>query len=617
MRVTHSAAVDTSQLHDGLRKLINRFQDLWRSTWQETEMARHGPVDQKSTAQRGDLFNHNYTPEVRRYLSALCIAGSPDSATMENAQARPMLMGLTVGGSAPDQAPLSVNTKVKLSIATGNMIVPRPNYGPLCPNWVPPDAPIPVDEGDGIDNALPIEVRESIELARDSLIEFLSAAQTQYPQDEWIAGQLVRFTLDQRVPKNSLRAARRCQLSSSECAALLGLAFEQAKNYVAAEVAFRRSDSIATSKSRAPGDLCVDEAALLLLRRIDRPKISKADCSMQRALLNRMWWLADPLWGVAGNERYVAHNTRTASVRLRSIDKRDERYVWDFRNGGRAVWEMVIRYGWPSYTFWPGLALQNQIQTVLELMPARETRTPYTVKEYLLDQTALIPNIDAIVQPYDVTNDSWDLWRPEATKQDEWWAPEHMMYRTHLVPMNEGQQGMWRRDGEIGFQLAVDDPLTNRDTMSKDLTRAVLWGGSNPESTRKFSETLIDDGHTLRLDAKFPSVPLVLSAEILPRTQAEQAQRNRFGVKPPPTLREMKVDDFALSDPVFMRMPNRDMELPTDETSVLRYMAGGLEFAPAEPVALYWESYGFVRGDTVQVELKIRRDDKVNVARKV
>lgn len=620
-------AVDTADVHDDIRKLINRFQDLWRKTWQDAEMSRHKPVDFISLRQNGELSGSPYTPELQRYLSAICIAGSPDTATMlyvlapaiaamEEGPKRPPGATAPIVGPA-EHSPLSINAKVNLTLATDNMVVPRPNYGPICPNWIPKDAPTPSDEGAGIDNALPIEVRLPVEMARDTLIKNLTIALMQHPEDEWIAGQLVRFTIDQRVPKNSVRAALRCKQLSSTCASLQGLAFEQAKNYVAAEAAFRRADSIEASQARNNDALCVDEAVLMLLRSDDRDVIRNVDCATQRTLVDRMWWLADPLWSIPGNERLVAHGSRLTSVTLRSVTNRDERYVWDLFNGGSGLREVVIRYGWPSYTFWPGTKFQNQIQRVLDLMPARKTQMPYSVKEYHKNQSALIPRGSAIADPFHAENNSWDIWRDESAQENKWWAPEYMTYATRIMPMAQGQDVMWRRDAAIVYQLAVDDPLSNRDTTSKALSRAQLWGGTNPKSTRKLADALIDEGHTLRLKTTFSSEPRVMSAEILPRTPAEQAQRNRYGVIPPPTLQEMKSGEFALSDPVVMRMPNRDMALPTDESEVLRYMAGGLSFPATEPVALYWESYGFAPGDTVQIELRIRRDDKVNAARRV
>ena len=54
-----------------------------------------------------------------------------------------------------------------------------------------------------------------------------------------------------------------------------------------------------------------------------------------------------------------------------------------------------------------------------------------------------------------------------------------------------------------------------------------------------------------------------------------------------------------------------------NEPDVLRYMASRLSFSKAEPVAICWESYGFAPGDTVRVEFRVRRNDDVNVARRV
>ena len=101
---------------------------------------------------------------------------------------------------------------------------------------------------------------------------------------------------------------------------------------------------------------------------------------------------------------------------------------------------------------------------------------------------------------------------------------------------------------------------------------------------------------------------------MLSRTLAEGSRRGLYTVHPPPTLREMKRIDVALSEPLFMSMQNRTMSVSVDQENVLRYMAGNLITPPDETIALYWKRCGFSLGDTSDVELHFRRDNDRNAA---
>lgn len=355
----------------------------------------------------------------------------------------------------------------------------------------------------------------------------------------------------------------------------------------------------------------------MLLHHDDRDEIIKQSCGEQRTVLNTMWWFADPLWAVPGNERYIAHQVRKVHATLRGVTDRDERYQWAKNAGGPAMRELVVRYGWPSYTYWGGRQLDEEINKYREwgidmnLFPA----PPYTAKEYSPDRTALIPKGKALFNPLAVSNDAWQLYAPTQTV-DDWWPLEHSFYPIRLDSLNAGQDVLWRRDTSVIYQLAIDDPLRGRGEANK-IREAVLMGGDGPTTTRILARSPTGSGFTLRLASTLPSAPLVMSVEILPLPMAQLAFRRRYAVKPPQTLRQMSAGDVALSQPLFMRMPNRTMAAPVDQETVQRYMAGDLAFTQDEPVAVYWESYGFALGDTLDVELKFRRDDDLNLAQRL
>jgi hypothetical protein len=123
-------------------------------------------------------------------------------------------------------------------------------------------------------------------------------------------------------------------------------------------------------------------------------------------------------------------------------------------------------------------------------------------------------------------------------------------------------------------------------------------------------------GGVARLRAELAPVPHVLSAESMLPLDPSVALRSRFGLRPPPSLREMSGSDVALSDPVFLRLPAREAPAPADPDGVYALMAGSLSFQRDEALALYWESYGFLPNDTVQITLTIRRDDARNTLRR-
>ncbi|MEO7999108.1 MAG: hypothetical protein ABI852_16765, partial [Gemmatimonadaceae bacterium] len=238
-------------------------------------------------------------------------------------------------------------------------------------------------------------------------------------------------------------------------------------------------------------------------------------------------------------------------------------------------------------------------------------------KEYSIDRTALIPSVKGIQNPFDLTPDQWNLHLPDGTDADSWWPQEHMMLWTRLMPLSPGQQGQWRRDSTILFSMAVDKALHGLDTTATGPSTAMLVGSTSAREIRPFFTTPLVEGQTLRMHAEYVSAPFVMSAEVLARTQREPARRLRYGIRPPPSLRDMKAGDVAMSEPVFMRMPSRDVVLPNNLSAASLFMAGTTDFTRNDQLALYWESYGFQSTDSVNFELRINRREDLNVARRI
>ncbi|MEP6833934.1 MAG: hypothetical protein ABJB74_11090 [Gemmatimonas sp.] len=592
-----AAVVDTHKVHDQLRDAIIEFQNKWRKPWRDLEFKRYKLID-------GRLSKEQIDPDItnpRHFWAAQCANITP--------------LGIPFDFNAP---------------VPRFPVVVKPDYGAYCPLYFPPLEEAVADDGANIDLALPFTQRQAIRSLRSSLISRIGGALTVNPGDDWIAGQLVRFTYDQNDGKRTLAAAARCTSNSAFCAQLTGLAFEQLGDFRAADSVFRIADvlndaDLLEKNAKTKDAPCVSDEVLLLFSLVDNHRLVDAPCERQRTLVQQMWWLTDPLWATPGNERYVAHNSRSIHATLRAAAEYDERFFWNKYAGGEALRAMIIRYGWPSHTYTSRLMTKDpETKPVAAKGAVSQARIPREIvlPEYTPDRTHFMPAYEAIADPFILNDSHFDLLPPPIKEgkrktPDLWWPVEHYKYPYLIAELPNGQDATWRRDSTIRYQLAVDDPLKNLDPAAKGYSASLLVGGKDAASTRALAQTEIGEGHTLRLAADLKSQPIVLSAEVLPRTTKEAAMRRRFGLRPPPTLREMKSNEYALSAPVFIRVPNRDMVVPSDEASVLRLMAGDLAFPATELLALYWESYGFIPGDTMSYELKFKRADDINAARRI
>lgn len=635
------SAADSAETHRSLRKAIEHFQDRWRSAWQKVEMKRHRAINLtqirgwvvtrtgsvEAPAFDGDRAAMNLTSDVRRYLSILCSVDTPSDRQIEVTKSRAKAsIGIPIrkprfsplaedaamrASAAPPKAPASGSS----SWATRRVI--RDPKGSVCPSWVPEDLPLPLDEGEAIDLAIPVAGREVLRKERDALIQQLEAAHAQFPTDEWIAGQRVRFVLDQRSPARMVAAANACRGRPRWCLSLQGLALEHAGNLWAADSVFRTVEALTRSEPSTVDNVCIDADVLLLLAVGDRAEVTKLACGDQQLFVQRLWWMTDPLWSIPGNERFVAHYARQTHAGLRSVLERDERYVWSPQGGGAAQRELVLRYGWPSYSYWPGGQFEEEMNVLRELDARVWTPSPpYTSREYSRDRQSLLPSVRAINNPFLTHPDDWQTSAPVGSSAEDWWPREHMMLWTRLVTLPEGQFVQLRRDSMVLVAMAVDDALHSLDTAATGPSVAALLGSSSPALVTAFSRSTLVSGQTLRLSAAIPSAPVVLSAEVQARTRREPALRRRFGITPSPTLRDMTPGAVALSSPVFMRQPLDASSATTQIDSVLSSMMGGLVFSRAERLAVYWEGYGFAMGDTVDIRLRVSRSEESGTLRR-
>ncbi len=219
----------------------------------------------------------------------------------------------------------------------------------VCPNWLPPidgyfGPPKVPDERLGIDGALDPELRQAIADVRRDVIALMDSAVVAMPGNTTVVGQLVRLLVDQGELPRAWKAVRECKALEYWCGALAGYVLAQRGEIRSADSAYATSAAWLREEDR-----CTWTDASALLDSAARDAYIAMPCPQRLAFDRRLWWLADPLWSVPGNDRRAEQATRQLTVIVHAATQRDERYNWTAPFGGDALEQAIKRYGWPTY----------------------------------------------------------------------------------------------------------------------------------------------------------------------------------------------------------------------------------------------------------------------------
>jgi hypothetical protein len=591
---THAAVPaapnDSIRLREALEGDIAKFQQRWRDLWLKSIIAGGGGWMNMEQVGVDERFGF-YSPDLLRLSALNCYL---DDAPLQ----------LLFGGRA-SRVPSRSGGTVPLLITAPRRITGQSTRASVCPQWIPLSLGITVDEGVRLDLALAPKTRTYAGALRRALIQRLDNAAEQFPGDQWITEQRVRFLLDNEDLTRALEVARSCDSSHGWCSALEGLVLAQSGNLVAAEAAFLRGAR--TPDGEAAG-VCADTSARPLFNHDVRRAMRNASCGEWNAIEQRLWWLSKPLWKSEANERLVEHYARRTLLTLRTALDEDERYIWRRTAAGDALEEVIMRYGWPTHTWWGGYHIDGKIADFAQAR-RNPAEYPYTVKEYAPDRVAVVPDFRAIANPFNALDSDWQWDRPENVAFERWFPQEHMQLGTRLARLPQGQSVMLRRDTSVLYGHVIDEPVYGLDPAETSALRAYMITSESPTDEPVVRNASIAVGRSLRVAAQLPSTPTVVSLEVPNRNENEVAYRRRFGLRPPPSLSQMGRNEVALSDPTFLLLPAFGAPAITNPDSALAHIASSTNLPRNVPLALYWESYGFAPNDTVDVQLRILRQD--------
>ena len=468
-----------------------------------------------------------------------------------------------------------------------------------CPLWLPRDGPTVDDERYGIDRGLTPLLRLKIRALRRPLRLLIDSAARQFPSDVRIAGQRLRFALDDADLEASVAAALDCDGDHAQCSLFHGLVLYNFGSVADADSAF-----MAAARMMAESERCAWTNIADLLEADTRRAYESMSCAERNELDTRLWWLADPLFIEPGNERRAEHFARKVLVRLRSALGDDERQHYRAAHGGDAIVETLVRYGWPSHLYWGGPMVDNGHNGWL-LQNGAASAQPYIVREYSRERLHVLPMKHALSSPLQATPDDWQLTAPT---DDDWWPVEHYARdASRLVQLPEGQSVMLRRQSATRFVWAGNLDASTLTRAPGDSVKAVLFQSRSATDLAGVAAFGGQVSKTLVIDAPLLAGATLLGIEI-PGDSTRAAARTRFGVEILPPLASL-AGARALSVPL-LDQPSDDATNALDSDAATRHMFGSTTFAGIRRIGVYWEGYGFAATDTIDLELRLNREDR-------
>ena len=402
----------------------------------------------------------------------------------------------------------------------------------------------------GVDSAP--EEPPRIRKARARLLAALDGAAAALPGDEWIAGQRVRYLLEDGQPRLAAQVAEQCRAVAWWCEALGGLVRHVERDFVGADSLF------AAALADMPEDeRCRWNDISSLLEGELAGRYRHLDCAGRAALEARWWWLAQPLYSLTGNDRRTEHFARRAMIRIQEGRRTPFGLYWD-----DDLADVLLRYGWP--TFW------TRDPPTSPLIQSEPRVTGHDASPAF----HFAPGARALDEPGNAKPEDWS---PDVQQARERYAPAYAQAFTYL----DHQKAVFRRDDSCVVVAAYDlssDTLFARQAVTSALALAA------DEHTLVLSRDSGVVSGTRALTAIAPCGPLVMSLEAVAPGQRHVA-RARYGVTPPRlSPYHAAISDLLLFDPAD--------SLPATLEAVAPRAYGSSRVLADRKLGVFWELYG-------------------------
>ena len=478
----------------------------------------------------------------------------------------------------------------------------------ICPDWLSSERTGRIDESQRPDAALGAPGYDRIVAARGALLGKFDSAALLFPRDSWITGQRVRFRVDAGRLDDAMTVALACTYDVVWCGTLAGYVAYVSGKVVQADSIFVRALAAMPDSVR-----CRWSSVQQLLPRDAYDKYEQLSCA-QRDSVNRMaYWLGDAMWSEPGNERRAEQLARVVRTGLTFALKRNERWDLRDRNGGDAIRVMFLRYGWPTVTAYGGTLTDQSHDSWLGVYAT----PPYSAPEYSRDRISTLPAYDAMLDPMTVQDSDFVLAAPKGDIM-AWWPTEHFRRKRGIVTsLAQGQTALLRRDGGALFAVATKLSAPELESQYGQRVTASLVLSPRPDSVSIVSTQLAALGGGVLLRAVIAKGATLAGVEVQTTRGTPIAARSRFGVVAPGALTHMQARETAVSEPILFDPQGLDLAGQSDLSNPFDFMYYGLQFANPQRLGVFWESYGFVPGDSVTVTLRLERVTPVGRFRRI
>ena len=404
--------------------------------------------------------------------------------------------------------------------------------------------------------------------ARGALLERLAHGAQRVPGDGWIAGQRVRYLVEDGRAEDAVSAARDCRADASWCTALAGFAFHAAGDFVRADSAFNVALAAMPERER-----CHWTDVSLLLEGDARKAYERRSCAQRGEFEARFWALSRPLYLVPGNDLRTEHFARLTMVRLIRMSG----YPHDIAFGDDSE-ELLVRYGWETgWTRGPA-----SISDPFDVHVIGHEPTP---------AFDFVPATDVLVVPDSARASDWELHDRMAQSR---YAPRY----ARSVGELDHQIAFFRR-GDSALVVAAFD-ATAQTGFAHDTIDAALAiaPAASPDSA-----IISRDSAALRRGVLMTTAewrPAIISVET--RDSAERrVARARAVFRPPSSGGRVTISDLLLFDD--------PAHLPTSLDEATARARGSMKVDRSKPVGVYWEMYGVSpTGETLAYRLTVTRE---------
>jgi hypothetical protein len=400
------------------------------------------------------------------------------------------------------------------------------------------------------------EEGKDIRRARAELLRDLERASATLPGDDWIVGQRIRYLVESH-DTSAIGVARSCRAGKWWCEALLGLALHVNGDFAAADSAFSMALADMPSLNR-----CYWTNLSPLLDDDIRGTYRKMSCAERDAVNARMWWVADPLYMMPGNERRTEHFSRVMHTALQKDAVNTYGSTW-----GGDLSELILRFGWAEKwtQAWPSL-----YASVDPAVTGHEREPGY---HFFLTQRPP----DSLAQ---IGDSLFDIHQFPPREQ---YAP---IYTRGFVRL-DAQVARFRRGDSTRIVAAYD--VTADTIFGRRKFAAALIAMGDETTTPSRSDVAESPGKNV-LWVSTPWKSQMIGVELLAADSAGAARwRSGFAEIPLDSGR------ISISDILFV---DGGPSLPADLNEAIPLAHGGTKFRRDAKIGLFWELYGRTPADS-------------------